>query len=118
MALQLATRFVEGIAVVYCVGRIVAGKEADDFRLHVKGLLPENTRIIVSLHDVEYVDSGGLGALVGVYVSARNAGGELKLCSPNQRIQHVLNVTKLGGILNVFAHEEQALASFRLGKSA
>lgn len=113
MALRLATRFVEGVAVVYCVGRIVAGAEADEFRLQVKGLLPENTSILINLRDVEYVDSGGLGALVGLYVSARNAGGELKVCCPNQRTRHVLNVTKLAGVLKVFSDEEQAVASFR-----
>jgi hypothetical protein len=53
-------------------------------------MLPGTPKIVINLKAVEYIDSGGLGVLVGLFVSARNRGGELKLVSPNQRIKQAL----------------------------
>jgi anti-anti-sigma factor len=44
-------------------------------------MLPGTPKIVINLKAVEYIDSGGLGVLVGLFVSARNCGGELNLKS-------------------------------------
>jgi anti-anti-sigma factor len=61
---------------------------------------------------VDYIDSGGLGILVGRLVSARNRGGELKLVCPNQRITELLRRTSLDKIFRVYGKNEEAVAAF------
>jgi anti-sigma B factor antagonist len=61
---------------------------------------------------VSQVDSGGLGTLVSLFTSARNAGGTLKLASLNQRVGDLLQITKLVTIFEVFDDEEKAAKSF------
>ena len=90
-------------AIVKCHGRLVAGT-SDEFYQEVKQLLPQTKRIVVDLAELTYVDSMGLGALVRLYVSARQAGCELKLLHLGKQVRNVLKMTNL---LSVFAQAEE-----------
>src|SRR5437867_6956519 len=85
MALGIQTHISGDIFIVRCDGRIVFGDEGAALRERVRQMLSGSPRIVVNLNGVHYIDSGGLGILVGLSVSARNRGGELKLASPSQR---------------------------------
>jgi len=113
MSLKMDTRTVEGIAVVHCVGRIVFGEEAGALRDDLKKILTSSKRIVLDLSEVSYIDSGGLGTLVGVYSSARAAGADIKLAGLGQRVRDVLQITKLVTVFEVYDNEQKALAAFR-----
>lgn len=113
MALKLSTRNVQGVVVVDCVGRITFGDEAAALREAVKVLLPQTREIVLNMKEVSYVDSGGLGTLVGLYTSARAAGGELKLAHLTHRVGDLLQVTKLLTVFDVHDTVEAAINSFR-----
>jgi anti-sigma B factor antagonist len=98
--------------IVDCSGRLVFGEESASLRDKVKKLLAQSPKLVLNLHDVNQVDSGGLGTLVSLYTSARNAGGTLKLASLNQRVGDLLQITKLVTIFEVFDDEEKAAKSF------
>jgi anti-sigma B factor antagonist len=68
--------------------------------------------VVLNLHEVNYVDSGGLGTLVSLYTTARNAGGAVKLARVNRRVGDLLQLTKLVTIFEVFDDEEAAAKSF------
>jgi len=78
--------------------------------------LRKTPRIVLNLSDVTYIDSGGLGTLVGVYSSARAAGADIKLTGLGQRLRDVLQITKLATVFQVFDSEQEALAA--LGRGA
>lgn len=119
MQLRLNTRKVGDVLVVDCNGKIVFGEESASLRDMVKRLIEEkNTSLVLNLSGVNYIDSGGLGTLVGLYTTAQNAGGALKLAALTQRVGDLLQVTKLVTIFEVFDSEEQALESFRKGAAA
>ena len=73
MQLKLSTRTKDGILVVDCSGRIVFGEESAHLRDTVKKLVSENNHVVLNLAGVNYIDSGGLGTLVALYTTARNA---------------------------------------------
>ena len=112
MQLRMSTRTVNGAMIVDCSGRLVFGEESASLRDKVKKLLAQSPKLVLNLHDVSQVDSGGLGTLVSLYTSARNAGGTLKLASLNQRVGDLLQITKLVTIFEVFDDEEKAAKSF------
>jgi len=113
MQLRLSTRTVDDVLIVDCAGRILFGDESISLRETVKGLIPQNGRIILNLAQVNYIDSGGLGTLVALYTTARNAGGTIKLASLTERVGDLLQVTKLLTVFEVYDSEKEALASFR-----
>lgn len=113
MTLKMDTKTTDGITVVSCAGRIVFGDEAAALRAKLKSILAENKKVILNLSDVNYIDSGGLGTLVGVYSSARASGADIKLAGLGQRVRDVLQITKLVTVFEVYDTEQKALAAFR-----
>jgi anti-sigma B factor antagonist len=67
---------------------------------------------VLNLAGVDYIDSSGLGTLVGVYSSARAGGADIKLTGVGQRLRDVLQITKLVTVFEVYDTEQEALASF------
>jgi anti-sigma B factor antagonist len=111
--LKLSNRTVDDILVVDCAGRIVFGEESAELRENVKKLIAQSGRIVLNLANVSYIDSGGLGTLVALYTTARNAGGSIKLANLTERVGDLLQVTKLLTVFEVFDSEKGALESFR-----
>lgn len=119
MALKLTTRTVDGVSVVEAAGRIVLGEETNNLRDSVKALLFDgNTRIVLNLAQVDFVDSSGLGTLVGLHSTAAARGAKLKLAAINRIFRDVLVVTKLLTVFDLYDSEAAAVASFGQGAGA
>lgn len=112
MQLKLGVRVVDGVAIVDCRGRLLFGDEASALRDTVKNLLAESKNIVINLGETTYIDSGGLGTLVGLFSSAQNSGGSVKLARLQQRVVDLLQVTKLLTVFDVYDEEEEAVKSF------
>lgn len=111
----METRDAGGVTVIACHGRITFGEEAAALREKLKLALNSSRRIVLNLAGVSYIDSGGLGTMVGVYSSARSAGADIKLSGLGQRLRDVLQVTKLVTVFEVYETEQQAVAAFPPG---
>ena len=116
MNLKIEKRQVDGITIVLCQGRIMFGDEANALRDFLKEALTESPRMVLNLSGVTYIDSGGLGTLVGVYSSVRAAGADIKLTGLGPRLHDVLQITKLATVFQVFNSEQEALTA--LGRGA
>src|SRR6266568_3945095 len=115
MALKLETHDVNGVTIVGCQGRIVFGEESTYLRENLKRILTSSRQVVLNLSNVSYIDSGGLGTLVGVYSSARSSGADIKLTGLGQRLRDVLQITKLVTVFEVYDNEQQAVAAFQRG---
>lgn len=74
--------------------------------------------VVVDLRKVRFMNSSGLGSLIGGLSIMRGAGGDLRLANAADRIQSLLVIAKL---LTVFKHYESvddAVASFSSDPSA
>jgi anti-anti-sigma factor len=85
-------------AIVRCTGRITSST-SEQLKSTVRPLIPDNKRIVIDLTNVKFLDSSGLGAIVGMWVSARQAKHELKLANSNQRIVDLFLMSNLAPIL-------------------
>jgi anti-sigma B factor antagonist len=103
----------DDILVLNCAGRIVFGEESASLRDTVKKLLTSNKRIVLNLAEITYIDSGGLGTLVALYITARGNEASIKLANLTPRVGDLLQVTKLLTVFEVFDTEEKAIDSFR-----
>jgi anti-sigma B factor antagonist len=102
----------EGVTVVAPKGRLDMAS-APEFRESVKRLVESGSgRMVVDLHDVSFVDSSGLGAIVGGLKAARNAGGDLRIARANQQVLLVLDLTSLNRVLKPYETVEEATAGF------
>lgn len=92
--LSLNIRHQPDAIVVECRGRLVR-EASDQLRHTVKPLLSQTKCLVLDLTSLAHMDSSGLGALVGLYVSAKTAGCQLQLINLNQRIRQLLGMTHL-----------------------
>lgn len=119
MALTLQVYSQRQVSVLACNGIIVFGEEASSLRAHVKELVSQagssSPSIVLDLTHVQYIDSGGVGTLVGLLTSARSAGGDLKLAGVNERVRQVLKITHLIEVFQIHTSIEDAINAFRPG---
>ena len=83
------------VTTITCHGRLVSDN-ADQIKELVKPLIAEGGRIVLDFADLKYLDSLGLGALVGLKVSAINKGMcKLELVNLSPRVRELLSLTNL-----------------------
>jgi len=112
MLLKMGTHISGGVVIVRCCGRIVFGDEAAVFRERIKNILLGANQIVVNLDEIEYIDSGGLGTLVGVLASTRIQHGEIKLVRPTPRVVELLRRTRLDTVFKSYDSDDEAVAAF------
>jgi anti-sigma B factor antagonist len=113
VSLKITTREVDGVTILDVVGRITLGKETGMLRDKVGDLAAQGKKkILLNLAQVDYIDSTGVGELVGCFTTVRKGGGELKLLNLSQKVNDVLHVTKLYTVFDVKNDEFTAVKSF------
>jgi anti-sigma B factor antagonist len=113
MALKITTHEVDGVTVVALDGNVVLGEETSALREKMKSLLDEGKKkLVLDMKNVTFIDSAGLGALVGVHHSAKTRGASLKLANLGSKFKELLQITKLLTVFEVANTEADAIASF------
>jgi anti-sigma B factor antagonist len=88
------------VTIIRCHGNLVAGTTVP-LSDAVKPLISPGCRIVIDLSDLQILDSSGLGALIGLKVSAINQGlCKVELANVPPRVQETLRITNL---LEIFA---------------
>jgi len=70
-----------------------------------------STLLIVDVSEMPYIDSAGIGCLVGAHVSRENSGRKLIIAGANERLLTSLKVTKVDQLFTLAPSVEQALAN-------
>ena len=104
MDLRLTVRYRADSTIVACVGRLVYGEEAASLRARVKGLIAQGAQsIVLDLAGVTYLDSGALGVLTGLHMSARQANCQFRLGNLTPRTAKLLQTTNLTNFFDIEA---------------
>jgi anti-sigma B factor antagonist len=110
--MQTTIRQIDDIAIVGVSGRITLGEGNVMLREMVRELMDKGSKkILLNLGEVEYVDSSGVGELVRTYTTVRNQGGEFKLVNLSQRVNDLLQMTRLCAVFDIEKDEASALKS-------
>jgi anti-sigma B factor antagonist len=113
MALRIDIRETPGAVVLDLHGRLTIGEALAELRDTIReALAGGQTNILLNLGDVSYIDSSGLGQLIGSNATVVNAGGKMKLLNLQNRVQDLLQVTKLLTVFDTYTSETAALRSF------
>ena len=111
--MTISTRQVGGITILDIGGRIVLRKESASVRDVIRDLLNNgHKQILLNLGDVNYIDTIGLGSLVGAFTTVRKQGGDLKLLNLPEKFADVMQITKLCTVFDIINDEAVAVKSF------
>lgn len=96
--LNLTTEKMPAETIVHGSGRITSDT-VDSLKATVKPLFAEGNIVVLDLTNVSYMDSSGLGTIVGLLVSAKAAKSHLKLINLNDRLKELFSLTRLGQVM-------------------
>ena len=104
----------EGSVVILDIyGAISLGESKEKFALVMDELLSESgTNVLVNFSAINYVDSTGIGELVGYLNKFVEKNRQLKILKPHERVLKLLQITKLDTMFEIYNDEQQALQSF------
>jgi len=113
MSMKVSTRQVDGVTILDLSGRITLGEGSVTIRDAVRDLLAKGqSKILLNLADISYIDSSGIGELVSGFTTVTNQGGRLKLVGLTKRVKDLLQITKLYTVFEVYDDEAEAVRSF------
>jgi anti-sigma B factor antagonist len=112
MSLRIEERDVQGVRIMSLHGRLVLGDESRTLQSALDHFSDQKTGLIIDLADVSFIDSTGLGLLVGAYTRAAKAGGTIRLLHASKKHIELLVLTKLTTIFQLFDDEHEAVDSF------
>ncbi len=101
------------VTILDVEGKILLGEGDVQLKRKIDELIErKETKLLLNLANVPYMDSGGLGEIVRSYTTVKRAGGELKLLNATKRISDLLTITKLITVFEIFDNEADAVKSF------
>jgi anti-sigma B factor antagonist len=102
------------VAVIDLSGKITLGEGSSMIRKMIRELIEQGRRkILINLEEVDYIDSAGIGEMVGAYTIVRGAQGELKLINLTKRVKDLMQITRLLTVFDVSDDEATAVRSFK-----
>jgi anti-sigma B factor antagonist len=112
MSLTISQRNTSQVEILTLSGRLTLGEASSALRSAVRAAIDRDRHLLVDLSAVSYIDSSGLGELVAGFASVSSRGRVMKLLKPHQRVDSMLQITKLYTTFEIFEDEPSALASF------
>jgi anti-sigma B factor antagonist len=110
---QIAERVVGDVVILDLRGQVTMSEESKPAADTVRRLvLAGQTRILLNLAHLPFIDSLGIGDIVRAFTITQRAGGMLKLCGVGGRVREVLVAIQLGHVIGAFESEQEALESF------
>ncbi len=101
-----------GVEVITLAGSLTLGRDAQNLELLVEELIKnQKTRIVFDLTEVSFVDSAGIGILVGSFGKVSKAGGKLRMAALTPRVLNVLKISKVEKLLGLDENVAASLAA-------
>lgn len=111
--MQVIERRIGDVTILQLIGRLEL--ETGDLILRdtINRLVEDGqVKLVLDMKEVTRLDSAGIGMLVSKYLTVRRAGGTIKLLHPTERTDHLMDITKLTTVFQVFDDEASAVKSF------
>ena len=97
---------IEQVKIIKLAGNLNA-TTSQDFRQNIAETLKSDTKIVlVDFQDVTFMDSSGLGALVLAFKTLRTADRKLVLCSINEQVRILFELTNMDKVFEIFPSQD------------
>ena len=90
-------------SIVRCTGMITL-ETAAQLGMTARSLIRENKCVVLDFSEVKYLDSSGVGMIVGLLISAKKFGCKLRFVNLSPRVKEIFTVTRIFEALA--GHEE------------
>ena len=110
--MQITTRDVNDVKVVQIEGEMDTGS-SPEAQQQLDQLREQGVKkILLDLAKLEFISSAGLRVLLATAQEIKAAGGELRVCNPNETVKEVFDISGFSTLLMCFDNEAKAMAGF------
>ena len=110
---RVITRESGNVGIIMVRGRLDPTGTTDPLEAAVNALVEKGrTNILMDLRSVSYISSTGIGSIIKAYRAVMKRKGKVKLLNPSQSVKHILSISKLDGVFEIYTDERKALSSF------
>ncbi len=103
----------DDVVVISISGDVMGGPDGSTLHDKLHDLRSGGSKnVVVDLDGVRFMNSSGIGMLIGALTTMRNAEGDLRLSRVGERVLSLLIITKLVSVFKHFETVEEAVASF------
>lgn len=100
--------------VIEFKGNVMGGPDAVSLNEQLHELIEnEKTNVVVDLGKVKFMNSSGLGMLIGALTTMKKAGGDLRIANATDKIESLLIITKLITVFKHYKTLDEAIASYQ-----
>ncbi|NOY58799.1 MAG: STAS domain-containing protein [Calditrichaeota bacterium] len=111
--MQIKDQMQGDVAIIELKGKLMGGSETMEIHEKVKELISKDVKkVVIDLGKVSWMNSTGLGALMGSMTSLRHVDGDLKLARVTEKVKSLFMVTKLITIFDTFESIDEAVEAF------
>ncbi|MHB0969540.1 MAG: STAS domain-containing protein [Thermoanaerobaculia bacterium] len=109
----------DNFTVLYVEGLIKLGESAEFFSAALENVLKnENTNVIIDFTKIDYIDSTGIGELVGYMTKFSTQNRKLILVNPSDRVQKLMKLAKLDSVFKIYDNEDAAIGAEQMARPA
>lgn len=102
----------DGVAVVRFTGRLDFTSAPEASEKLATAITSGHHKLVIDLGEVSFVDSAGLGCLIGGMRAARQSGGDLRIASPTDQVTMLLSLTSLDQVFQIYPTVVEALDGY------
>jgi anti-sigma B factor antagonist len=112
--MKIEVKELKDVSVMVVKGKLMGGPETGAVHEQVKSLIEQGRKkIVIDLSHVAWMNSSGLGTMMGCLTSLRSAGGDLKLSGVTEKVKSLFMITKLITIFETYDSADQAVEAFK-----
>ena len=101
-----------GATVIDCQLENLDASNVRRFRDAIQPLLKDQTKIVLNMSQLKFVDSSGLGALISCLRDLNGRDGDLKLCEMTRSVRALFELMRMHRVFSIFETQDEAVASF------
>jgi anti-sigma B factor antagonist len=111
--MQLKESIEGNIAVLTLKGDFLGEPETTKVREKIHSLVSDHVKhVIIDMGGVNYMNSSGLGTLISLLTTMRNAGGDVRLARVGEKVKNLFIITQLVKVFDTYETVERAQASY------
>src|SRR5487761_2410736 len=111
--MEIPVDHMDGVAVAAVPADELDASNAEEFKRDMAPVLQANTKVVLDLSQLRFVDSSGLGAILSCLRQLSAKSGDLKLCGMSKQVRGLFELVRMHRIFDIYETKEEAVHAFK-----
>ena len=112
--MAIKTKIIDDVGIIKLKGPLMGGDETTNVHENVKHMVSEDIKkIVLDLHGVRWMNSHGIGMLMGCYSTMQNVQGVMVLCRLSEKVENLLDMTKVIKLFDIYEGVREAVKALQ-----